>query len=58
VAADPSVAYGRLTGALALIGVLALAALAVAVALAILQARRLTRPLEETRERGRPARPG
>jgi signal transduction histidine kinase len=47
VAADPSVAYGRLTGALALIGVLALAALAVAVALAILQARRLTRPLEE-----------
>jgi signal transduction histidine kinase len=45
VAADPSVAYGRLTGALALIGGLALAA--VAVGLAILQARRLTRPLEE-----------
>src|ERR1700722_9878001 len=42
VAADNSVAYGRLTGALALIG-----ALALAVALAILQARRLTRPLEE-----------
>jgi len=47
VAADNSVAYGRLTGALALIGALALAAVAVAVALAILQARRLTRPLEE-----------
>jgi signal transduction histidine kinase len=47
VAADDSVAYGRLTGALALIGALALAAVAVAVALAILQARRLTRPLEE-----------
>jgi signal transduction histidine kinase len=47
VAADPSVAYGRLTGALALIGGLALAAVAVAVGLAILQARRLTRPLEE-----------
>ncbi|MGH3123705.1 MAG: histidine kinase dimerization/phospho-acceptor domain-containing protein, partial [Streptosporangiaceae bacterium] len=47
VAADNSVEYGRLTGALALIGALALAAVAVAVALAILQARRLTRPLEE-----------
>jgi signal transduction histidine kinase len=47
VAADDSVEYGRLTGALALIGGLALAALAVAVALAMLQARRLTRPLEE-----------
>ena len=47
VAADTSVAYGRLTEALALIGALALAAVAVAVALAILQARRLTRPLEE-----------
>jgi signal transduction histidine kinase len=47
VAADDSVEYGRLTAALALIGALALAAVAVAVALAILQARRLTRPLEE-----------
>ena len=47
IAADDSVRYGRLTGALALIGALALAAVAVAVALAILQARRLTRPLEE-----------
>ncbi len=47
VAADESVEYGRLISALALIGALALAALAVAVALAILQARRLTRPLEE-----------
>jgi len=47
VAADDSVEYGRLTGALALIGALALAAVAVAVALAMLQARRLTRPLEE-----------
>ncbi len=47
VAADESVEYGRLVSALALIGALALAALAVAVALAILQARRLTRPLEE-----------
>jgi signal transduction histidine kinase len=47
VAADNSVEYGRLTAALALIGALALAAVAVAVALAILQARRLTRPLEE-----------
>ena len=47
VAADDSVKYSRLTGALALIGALALAAVSVAVALAILQARRLTRPLEE-----------
>ncbi|HEY9244343.1 MAG TPA: HAMP domain-containing sensor histidine kinase [Streptosporangiaceae bacterium] len=47
VAADESVEYGRLTGALILIGGLALAAVAVAVALAMLQARRLTRPLEE-----------
>jgi len=47
VAADESVEYGRLVSALALIGALALAAVAVAVALAILQARRLTRPLEE-----------
>jgi signal transduction histidine kinase len=47
VAADDSVEYGRLTGALALIGALALAAVVVAVALAMLQARRLTRPLEE-----------
>src|SRR3984893_7063364 len=47
VAADNSVAYGGLTGALALMRALALAAVAVAVALAILQARRLTRPLEE-----------
>jgi signal transduction histidine kinase len=47
VAADNSVEYGRLTAALALIGALALAAVVVAVALAILQARRLTRPLEE-----------
>ncbi len=47
VAADDSVEYGRLTGALILIGALALAAVAVAVALAVLQARRLTRPLEE-----------
>src|SRR5258708_7832030 len=35
VAADPSVVYGRLTGALSLIGGLALAAVAVAVGLAI-----------------------
>jgi signal transduction histidine kinase len=47
VAADDSVEYGRLTAALALIGGLVFAALTVAVALAILQARRLTRPLEE-----------
>ncbi len=47
VAADDSVKYSRLTGALAVIGALALAAVTVAVALAILQARRLTRPLEE-----------
>jgi len=47
VAADDSVEYGRLTGALALIGALALAAVIVAVVLAMLQARRLTRPLEE-----------
>src|SRR5450631_458412 len=47
VAADTSVEYGRLTAALVLIGALALAAVAVAVALAVLQARRLTRPLEE-----------
>jgi signal transduction histidine kinase len=47
VAADDSVEYGRLTAALALIGGLAFAAVAVAVALAIVQARRLTRPLEE-----------
>jgi signal transduction histidine kinase len=47
VAADDSVEYGRLTAALALIGGLVFAALAVAVALAIVQARRLTRPLEE-----------
>jgi signal transduction histidine kinase len=47
VAADNSVKYGRLTGALAVIGALVFAAVAVAVALAILQARRLTRPLEE-----------
>jgi signal transduction histidine kinase len=47
IAADDSVRYGRVTAALALIGALALAAVVVAVALAILQARRLTRPLEE-----------
>jgi signal transduction histidine kinase len=47
IQADDSFRYSRVTGAMALIGSLALLAAAVAVALAVLQARRLTRPLEE-----------
>ncbi len=47
VEADDSTVGGRVARALLLIGALALLAVGVAVALAILQARRLTRPLEE-----------
>jgi len=47
IQADDSFRYSRITGAMALIGSLALLAAAVAVALAVVQARRLTRPLEE-----------
>jgi signal transduction histidine kinase len=47
VQADDSTVGSRVTRALLLISALALLAVAVAVALAILQARRLTRPLEE-----------
>ena len=47
IQADDSFRYSRVTGAMALIGSLALLAAAVAVALAVVQARRLTRPLEE-----------
>jgi signal transduction histidine kinase len=47
VEADDAVAENGVTNALLLIGSLAFVAAAVAVALAVLQARRLTRPLEE-----------
>jgi signal transduction histidine kinase len=47
VAADDSIVIGQVTSGLVMIGSLALLAIAVAVGLALLQARRLTRPLEE-----------
>ena len=47
VAADDSIVLGQVTSGLVMIGSLALLAIAVAVGLALLQARRLTRPLEE-----------
>jgi signal transduction histidine kinase len=47
VEADDSFVAGRIRGGLLLIGSLALLAVAVAVVLAVLQARRLSRPLEE-----------
>jgi len=47
IQADDSFRYSRVTGSMALVGSLALLAAAVAVALAVVQARRLTRPLEE-----------
>jgi signal transduction histidine kinase len=47
IQADDSFRYSRVSRAMVLIGSLALLAAAVAVALAVLQARRLTRPLEE-----------
>jgi signal transduction histidine kinase len=47
VAADDSIVIGQVTRGLLIIGSLALLAIAVAVGLALLQARRLTRPLEE-----------
>ncbi len=47
VMADKSVEAAGVSGALALIGSLALLAVAVAVGLAMIQARRLTRPLQE-----------
>ncbi len=47
VAADDSFVVGQVTGGLVMIGSLALLAIAVAVGLALLQARRLTRPLQE-----------
>jgi signal transduction histidine kinase len=47
VAADDSFVIGQVTSGLVMIGSLALLAIAVAVGLALLQARRLTRPLQE-----------
>jgi signal transduction histidine kinase len=47
VAADDSFVIGQVTQGLVMIGSLALLAIAVAVGLALLQARRLTRPLQE-----------
>jgi signal transduction histidine kinase len=47
VAADDSIVIGQVTSGLVMIGSLALLAIGVAVGLALLQARRLTRPLEE-----------
>ncbi len=53
VEADDSTVGGRVARALLLISALALLSVGVAVALAILQARRLTRPLEELARAGR-----
>jgi signal transduction histidine kinase len=47
VVADDSFVIGQVTDGLVMIGTLALLAIAVAVGLALLQARRLTRPLQE-----------